>query len=739
MDPELREAFLAEAADLFERIEALVLGLGRGGPEADALHEMGRCFHTLKGAAGSVGLADLSSLVHALESRLEETPGAAAPELVDQLHDGLRQIDGMLAALRDGQAPKTGPHPEVAARGEAPDPETSRPSATSAESSTPAASAEGPLRVPSAKIDALLDLASELITRRGFWASQAGGMREFAAQARACRNRLLASIERLHDLGLAREAPRGAAAAPVAIGPDADLPGLVRRLSEQAEDLAALTEIARASTNLLADQNDALGRLTSQLWEALQAIRITPVRGLFQRLARVAHDAARVEGRRVEVVMIGEDDGLDRAVQDKAMEPLLHVVRNAVGHGIEPPEARARAGKPPAGRVTLEARREGNTMVLSVADDGRGLDYAAIEAKGRRLGLLAPGEAAGPGRLEALIFHPGFSTRDEANAISGRGVGMDVVAQEVARLQGTIDLSSQAGQGTKLTIRLPVRLSLERAMVVRVDGQALALPVALVDAVQPFEPGDREGEGASAVVRVRDRTVPLVDVREALGFPAAPPTSCPKLLLARGDGEALGLLVDAIEGTGELVFRPLSPLLGGHPVFSGTSLLASGEVILALNPSGMARRLREGGRPAPRPDRETAARPAPILVVDDSLSVRRVSARHLRGLGLEVEEASDGLEALGRLRARSYRMVLTDLEMPNLDGFDLLAELGRMGMLAALPVVVSSTKADPETRRRVLGLGARAFVAKPAGADELAGVIVPLLDGARPGPGDPVD
>ncbi len=181
-----------------------MLGLGRGGPEADAVHELGRCFHTLKGAAGSVGLVELSSLVHALESRLEETSGAAASDLVDRLHDGLRQIEGMLDALRGGPSPGPGPRSEVAVRGEAPDPGPSRAVATAAESPAPAGAAEGPLRVASAKIDALLDLASELITRRGFWAAQAGGMREFAAQARACRNRLLASIERLHDLGLAR-------------------------------------------------------------------------------------------------------------------------------------------------------------------------------------------------------------------------------------------------------------------------------------------------------------------------------------------------------------------------------------------------------------------------------------------------------------------------------------------------------------------------------------------------------
>jgi chemotaxis protein histidine kinase CheA len=751
MDPELREAFLAEAADLFERIESLVLGLGQGKPDGEALHELGRCFHTLKGASGSVGLVELSTLVHGLENGLEETGGGAAAELVNGLHDGLRQIERILDALRGGTTAdlpasiEAGPGlgPEAAGRAvEATDPSPGRPS--DAGSLTPsrrnpmaaapsdATASEGPLRVPSAKIDVLMDLASELITRRGFWSTQAGGMREFAAQSRACRNRLLASIEQLHDLGLAREVPRGVAATPIVIDPDADLPGLVRRLSEQAEDLAALTEIARASTNLLADQSDALDRLTAQLWDALQAIRITPVRGLFLRLARVAHDAGRVEGRQVEVQMIGEEDGLDRAVQDKAMEPLLHVVRNAVGHGIEAPADRVNAGKPMTGHVTLEARREGNTMALSVADDGRGLDYAAIEAKGRRLGLLGAHEPAVVDRLNALIFEPGFSTREAANAISGRGVGMDVVAQEVARLQGTIDLTSEPGKGTRLTIRLPVRLALERAMIVRVDGQALALPVGLIDAVRPFVPGDRQGHGASAVVRVRDQTVRLIDVRDVLGFPAASPTSCPKLLLTHGDGGALGLLVDTIEGTRELVFRPLDPLLGGHPVFSGTSLLASGEVILALRPSGLARRLREAGSPASRSRREPVDRPAAVLVVDDSLSVRRVVTRQLRGFGLNVEEASDGLEALGKLRGRSFGMVLTDLEMPNLDGFDLLAELGRMGLLGSLPVVVASTKCDPETRRRVLGLGARAFVRKPVEPDDLSGVILPLLAGTGP-------
>ena len=206
------------------------------------------------------------------------------------------------------------------------------------------------------------------------------------------------------------------------------------------------------------------------------------------RLARAIHDAARVEGRQVEVIMKGEETGVDRAVQDKAFEPLLHVVRNAVGHGIESPSDRVRAGKPATGCVTLEAAREGNTLVIDVLDDGKGVDDEAIADKARRLGWLRPDENPSRERLHAFLFRPGFSTKSQANAISGRGVGMDVVAREVEQLRGTVDLASQPGRGTRLTIRLPARLALEPALIVRVGGQPLAVPASQVEYAQPFEP-----------------------------------------------------------------------------------------------------------------------------------------------------------------------------------------------------------------------------------------------------------
>ncbi len=305
-----------------------------------------------------------------------------------------------------------------------------------------------------------MDIVSELIANRRLWTEQAARMESIASLVRNCRNQMLGSLDRLHEAGLGREQ------AHMVIDSRSDVAGQLRRLGERADDLAVLAETAQAAAVPMAEHGDALSRLTIQLWDELQAIRVVAVRGLFQRLIRVAHDAARVEGRQVEVVTIGDETGLDRAVQDKAFEPLLHVVRNAVGHGIEAPADRIKAGKPAAGKITLEARREGNTLMISVRDDGRGLDHQAIAAKAQRLGLLAAGEQPSIERLNNLIFRSGFSTKQDVSEISGRGVGMDVVAREVSAQKGTIELQTEPGRGTRLTVRLPARLALETTMIV---------------------------------------------------------------------------------------------------------------------------------------------------------------------------------------------------------------------------------------------------------------------------------
>jgi chemotaxis protein histidine kinase CheA len=673
LDPELREVFLADATDLFERIQALTLDLNGGRPVADVLRELGRCFHTLKGAAGSIGLTDLSARVHDLEDRLGEARNVLSTDLKEQLERALRDLENTLAALRGGAKVADAPRSETP---------------------PPPPDGDGPIRISADRLDELMDVASELLGRREFWKAQADVVTQCAATTRACGLRLRASADRLRRLGN---------------GTAPELEEILRALEEQAEDLALVAESARATSLPLADEGELQARASLRLWETLQSVRIAPVRGLFHRLARVAHEAARVEGRAVEVVMRGEEHGLDRSAQERAFEPLLHVVRNAVAHGLEPPEERLRAGKPATGRVTLEARREGNAVVLAVEDDGRGLDYRAIEAKGRALGLLDAEEAPNITRLNALIFQPGFSTRAQANAIAGRGVGMDVVAQEVAKLRGTFELTSRQGHGTRLEVRLPARLALEQAMVLRVAGQLFALPLEVVESVQG---ADDEVAGTT------------IEMRVALGLGGAAPTAGARLLIVRAEGKRFVILVESLEGVRELVVKPLGPLLEGHPLLCGTSLTTAGEVVLRLDPGTLVRTSTE--LKAVAEVEEDAPRHV-ALVVDDSPSVRRVAVRNLRNLGLEVDEVGDGLEALGRLRRKSYRLVLTDLEMPRMDGFELLAELDRSGLLGTTPLVVSSTRSDPETRRRALELGARAVLPKPVDADALEQVVVPLL------------
>jgi chemotaxis protein histidine kinase CheA/CheY-like chemotaxis protein len=753
LDNEMREAFLADAIDLFERIESIVVGLGSSADQKGAIHELARCFHTLKGAAGSVGLIKLSTLVHELEERLGQSNGSVSPELNHLLHQVVDYLDELIGMLRIGSsAPsetkaRSTSGPAAILPPAAPPPDSSGPAQaiTLPSPSSQSPPSEGTIRVPGTRFDELTDLTSELILQGRFWLSQAESMKTFAATVQDCRNRLRGSLDRLHDVGLWQLGPRPAALH----DPQAELPLQLRRLEEQVDDLAVLAESAHAAACPMADRGDTLVRLSLRIWESFQSLRIVPIRGLFHRLARVLHDAARVEGRLVEVVMRGEETGVDRAVQDKAFEPLLHVARNAVGHGIESPADRASAGKPATGCVTLEASREGNALVISVRDDGKGLDDEAIAEKARQLGWLDPEEKPSRERLHSFLFQPGFSTKSQATTISGRGVGMDVVARQVEHLRGTLDLTSEPGRWTQLTLRLPARLTLEPALIVRAAGQPLAIPASQVEHAQLFERPVSAPEALHETAGIdpaptaikdesltyRDQTIPLVFAREMLGIGRSSPAAWPKLVLVRAGSRPIGLVVDAIERAEDLLIKPLGALLAGHPLVSGTSLSINGEVISVLNPSGlerwlndrMASRAHPVGSRAQGPFQVPALDRMAVLVVDDSISVRRGVARQLHGLGLEVHEVSDGLEALGRLRDSRYGLVVTDLEMPKLDGFALLAEIKRSASLSAIPVIVASTRCDPETRHRLSELGAQALLTKPVDPLELARVIEPLL------------
>jgi chemotaxis protein histidine kinase CheA len=694
--------------------------LERGEQTPSTLRELGRCLHTLKGAAGAVGLGQIAEFVHRLEDLNQAAIGTAGPvdsELLLGAHELLLQLEHVIVHLTDsvpGDLDATVDHAELAADGAGPADASLGLSSSALLGDAVVGDVDETVRVPIARLGELMDLVAELLVLNGPRSSLATRVKDFASTVRVSRNRLAGSIDRLCELqaGKSIEETQPPDQSLELTDHDQEFLGVVRHLSEQGDDLLILAENLRGVAVPMADDADIAARLTRHLWDLLHEIRVVPIRPLLQRLARVARAAAKIEGKQVQVVLEGEDALLDRLVQDKVFEPLLHIVRNAVGHGIEQPADRTAAGKDYEGTVWITAVQDEDTLTFTVRDDGRGLDYASIERRARTLGLLHGDAKPDVERLREFIFRSGFSTRAGADALSGRGVGMDIVSSEVTRLQGTVRLQSEPGQGTSVTVRLPARISLEQAMVVLVEGQRFALPLKSVD---------RDAvEGEPGPISARLQGEPL-SARGVLGYPASPPGAVPVGLPVLIGREVRELLVDKVEGPRELVARPLNPLLADHPVVSGTSLAADGELVLLLDPGRLA--THQNRLPIP-----SRGRAAAVLVVDDSISVRRTLVNYLTALGLEVDQAGDGVEALKLMMERAYRLVITDLDMPRKDGFQLLVDIEKDPKVAATPVIVSSARFDEKTRQSVLRLGARAVIPKPVGMEKLAEVIAPLIN-----------
>lgn len=738
-EADIREAYLADASEFLEAMETRLdsLSVCDSGGFAGALAAIRGSLHTMKGASGSVGLSDLSKVIHACEERIEDKAIGFdrrdwALRLLRRL---LLEIDQAVAALRRCERPSRPSAQLWQELGETPAaPCSDAPSAVAPISSTspaapaqragseapPAGEADGLIRVKTERVDALMDTASELLAQRNAWSGRAEALKSFASAARYSRHRLAADLERLSDLAgeimSERSAKLGGASSAADFTAQSERLGeLSRRLSEQAEDLAFLAENARAAAARMADEASGLARVSSKLWLDLQAIRVVPVKGMFQRLARVVRQAAEIEGREVDLSFTGEDEGLDRSLQDQVFESLLHLARNAVGHGIEPPEERVRSGKSRRGRVTFRAASELGGAVLQVSDDGKGLEAEAIVRKARKLGLLGEGERASVERIHQLIFEPGFSTRESANEISGRGVGMDVVARGIEKLRGSIAVESRQGAGTTVTVRLPAQLSVRQTLVVRTAGRLVCIPLERLERI------DRAAESAEFL-----RNAEYVDSAALLGGAALDRERCPILRLKTSFG-ALALGVESIEGVGELVVKPPDPLLAGHPIIDGCAVSGSGEAVFSLDIERLPRSAGPCGEAA-EATRSAAdsTRADAVLVVDDSLSVRNRSAKRFRELGLRVDEASDGVEALELARKRRYQLVLTDLEMPKMDGLTLLSELAR-GAGGDAKLILTSTRSDPETQRRAERAGAHAFLAKPIEETSWRKIVLPLL------------
>jgi two-component system chemotaxis sensor kinase CheA len=530
--------------------------------------------------------------------------------------------------------------------------------------------------------------------------------------------------------------------APVTAGPAASPQPHASAQERLAVPIERLDELVRLVGETVAGQlrlgvllRQALGRdpegleefrsfthILQELQDVAMRTRMVPVSKAVPGLQRAVRELARARGKQARLEVLGGETELDRRVLDQLTEVLLHLVRNAVDHGIESPAERLAAGKDPEAIIGLEAAQSRSEAIVVVSDDGRGIDLGRIREKARRSG--GPQHEISDDEALSLIFAPGFSTSTQIDEISGRGVGLDVVRTRLEAIQGRVDVRSQPNAGTRFRITVPLTLAVVYSLLVTAGGQRFALPMQSVAGIVPPERGERSAGGRWVVVP-DGHPMPIATLAATLGLDdgsqAAP--AGPTVLLA-GHTEQHAFRVDQVLGQRQVVVKGLSQVLPRLSVVAGASVEPDGPILLMLEPAALIER---AVRLGPRPEAPTFSGPAEpevraasrVLVVDDARIVREMERSILEQAGYQVVTAKDGVEALAALGDHPCDLVVTDIEMPHMDGLQLTAEIRRLPRTAQLPVILLTSRADDETRRKGLEAGADGYVVK-AGFDQFA-------------------
>ncbi|MBA4340775.1 MAG: hybrid sensor histidine kinase/response regulator [Methylibium sp.] len=509
---------------------------------------------------------------------------------------------------------------------------------------------------------------------------------------------------------------------------------LTRMLAESVGDVATVQRSLQRNVQLGEDELAAQSRLTRELQDDLLRTRMVEFDSLAERLHRVVRQAARDAGKQVQLEIVGGHIDMDRSVLERLTGAFEHLLRNSVSHGIEAPEARLAAGKAPQGTIKLQLAQEGNEVVLTFADDGAGLNLAAIRERGEKLGLVAQGAPLGERELMELVFTPGFSTASQVTELAGRGVGMDVVRSEVDTLGGFVSIESVAGQGARFELHVPLTTALTQIVQLRYGDASVAVPASLMESVQRMPLELVEQAYASGQLQVGDASVPFYWLGGLLrhsGRGLLLGRNLPVVLI-RSAQQRLAVHVDEVLGNQEVVVKNLGPQLSGVPGLAGISLLASGDVALIYNPVALAHWYGAAAQVHAQHGTEEAvsAEEAPevlaplVLVVDDSLTVRRVTQRLLEREGYRVELAKDGLDAMEKLGAEELpAVVLSDIEMPRMDGFDLVRNMRADARLAPLPVIMITSRIAQKHRDYAQELGVDHYLGKPYDEDLLLSLI----------------
>jgi chemosensory pili system protein ChpA (sensor histidine kinase/response regulator) len=769
---EILAYFAPEAAEHLETMTRALLALERSGRDEEELQSLFRAVHTLKGAAYTVGFTLIGDLAHRLEDLLvavREGSRPLTPAVVEAAFvgvDALRGLAGVggappaeadaaaahasarMAALMIGEpgpaaAPEPLPAPPPPLLAPARELATERP----APASERRAAAAGPfIRVSLDRLDVVMNQVGELVIARSRLDRRLRELDRVGELLQFSRERMAKAVR---DFEVGRAAGGGLSPGPLR-GPGVlerkngspppladlfaelefdrydDFDILARSVAELSADLGEVQAEVGGLIRSIWDDTAQIQRLTGSLRTEITRARMVRVGRLFTRFARQVREAARAAGKVVAFEVHGESVELDNSVIDQITDPLLHLVQNAITHGIEPDGERQALGKPVPGTVRLSAVHRGAFVYVEVEDDGRGIDVERLEAEAVRQGFLPPDAVARLSPREALnlVFLPGFSTAPVVTRAAGRGVGMDVVRTNVTRLNGEIDVETQPGIGTRFRLKLPLTVVVSDALTVHAGGQSLAIALNAVRLVLAVRREEIRVVGRTEMVRVDGEWVELVHLPPLLGLPADRPRERLPVVVLRAGGAALAVAVDELGGKEEIVIKSLGGYPQGLGPFTGATISGDGRVTLVLDPTRLLE-LAEGagrtaspeaeGRPTDPASVVGLASPAErrVLLVDDSISVRKFVGHMLERAGFRVLTANDGVEALQQLAETPVDTVITDLEMPRLNGYELIEDLRRRPATRHLPVVVLTTRAGEKHWALARRLGVEHYVSKP--------------------------
>jgi len=788
IDPDLLEIFTQEGEELLDHSDGLLVILRDAPEEREPVVGLQRDLHTLKGGARVAGIAEIGDLGHVMETLLEaiaEGRREVDPLIIESLERGFDRLHELLQRVVHGQAIAmpvnaiarfeqlaSGRAPEAAEPALAEHAGASAAIKPAAEHATeeprreklaPRAAptfeeeARAPqemIRVRSDLLDSLVNYAGEVSIYRSRLEQQISNFRFNLVELDQTVARLRTQLRSLEIETEAQilsryqrehEGAHDAAFDPLELDRFSQLQQYSRALAESVSDLVSIQNIlddqSRQSETLLLQQS----RVSSDLQEGLMRTRMVPFESMVPSLRRTLRQAAMDLGKRAQLRVEGAQGEMDRNLLERMKAPFEHMLRNALAHGIEDPDARIERGKPEEGTVAINVSREATEVLIKVSDDGGGFDRDAIRAKAISRGLLNPDVQLSDRDLYAFVLETGFSTAESVTQIAGRGVGMDVVANEIKLLGGTLSIDSERGRGSSFNIRLPFTLAVAQAILVRTGETVFAVPMTSIQGVARIQRAELEKRvnAGNPVFTYAGEEYAIHDLAQLLGQPvvhAVEEGQLPLLMIRTGDLRA-AVRIDAVVGSREIVVKSVGPQISSVPGIFGATIMGDGSVMLILDVAPLVRRViarqeiaaAESAQGIPQqPVVSIAAqedRPQPlIMVVDDSITMRKVTSRVLERNDYEVITAKDGLDAVEKLIDRVPDLMLLDIEMPRMDGYELATHMKNDPRLAGVPIIMITSRTGEKHRQRAFEIGVERYLGKPYNEAELLRNVQEMLE-----------